>query len=113
MPAGTGVDTIIVSARKFTMGALEQRLFIGSLFFPTGRFASHLPFRKRLFHLFFAPKSLRTGEHSPLLIVLNSIASILFAAVLAACRAAFPLIFQSLCFSSSLLENRITDNEYY
>ncbi len=89
MPAGTGVDTIIVSARELGMGALEQRLFMSSLILPSGRFAGHLPLILRV----SGPKKAPAGEHSPLLIVLDSIASVLFAALLAACHRHFPLFF--------------------
>jgi hypothetical protein len=78
MPAGTGVDILIVSARKLSMGALEQRLSTGSFIFPTGRFAGcPLP----IFRV-SRPERAPAGEHSRLLIVLDSIASILFPAAL-------------------------------
>lgn len=93
MPAGTGVDTLIVSARRFTMGALEQRLFTDPLHIPTGRFEGHVPLLPPLIPPVSRPERAPAGEHSPLLIVLDSIASILLPALLcvAACRSAFPV----------------------
>ncbi len=86
MPAGTGVDTLIVSARKFTMGALEQRLFTDPLHIPTGRFEGHVPLLPPLIPPVSRPERAAAGEHSPLLIVLDSIASILLPAALMRCR---------------------------